>query len=56
MINLSINKQLEIIVPNTNKALAAVLKEATPKEMEAILKNKDLASVLGSIFKGERTK
>jgi len=51
MINLSVNKQLEIIVPNTNKALAVVLKEATPKEMEAILKNKDLGSVLGSILK-----
>lgn len=51
MINLSVNKQLEIIVPNTNKALAVVLKEATPKEMEAILKNKDLGAVLGSILK-----
>lgn len=51
MINLSINKQLEIIVPNTNKALAVVLREATPKEMEAILKNKDLGAVLGSILK-----
>ncbi len=51
MINLSINKQLEIIVPNTNKALAVVLKEATPKEMEAILKNKDLGSVVSSLLR-----
>ncbi|MDD2651866.1 MAG: flagellar hook-length control protein FliK [Sulfurimonas sp.] len=51
MINLYANKQLEIIVPNTNKALAVVLKEAAPKEMEMILKSRDLASVLGSILK-----
>lgn len=51
MINLSVNKHLEIIVPNTNKALAVVLKEATPKEMEAILKNKDLGSVMSSLLR-----
>ncbi len=51
MINLSINKQLEIIVPNTNKALAVVLREATPKELEVLLKNKDLGSVVSSLLR-----
>ncbi|MDY0122735.1 flagellar hook-length control protein FliK [Sulfurimonas sp.] len=51
MINTSLNKQLGIILPNTNKALAVILKDATPKEMEAVLKNKDLKSVIGSLLK-----
>ncbi|MGE4419337.1 MAG: flagellar hook-length control protein FliK [Sulfurimonas sp.] len=52
MINISLNKQLDIIAPNTNKALAVVLKEATPKEIDAILKDKDLKSVINSLLKG----
>ena len=51
MINTSLNKQLGIILPNTNRALAAVLKDATPKEIEAVLKDKDLKSVMNSLFK-----
>lgn len=51
MINLSASKQLGIILPNTNKALAVVLKEATPKEIETILKDKDLKSVINSLLK-----
>jgi len=51
MINTSLNKQLGIILPNTNKALAVILKDATPKEMEAVLNNKDLKSVIGSLLK-----
>jgi len=51
MINLSTSKQLGIILPNTNKALAIVLKEATPKEIETILKDKDLKSVINSLLK-----
>lgn len=51
MINLSTNKQLGIILANTNKALAVVLKEATPKEIETILKDKDLKSVINSLLK-----
>lgn len=43
--------QLEIITPSTNKALAIVLKNATPQELEVILKNKDLQSIINSIFK-----
>ncbi len=51
MINLSLNKQLDIIVPNTNRALATVLKEASPKELETISKDKDLKSIIGSLLK-----
>jgi len=52
MINLLLNKQLDIIVPNTNKALAVVLKEASSSELETISKDKDLKSILNSLFKG----
>lgn len=51
MINLSLNKQLDIIVPNTNRALAAVLKEVSPKELEAVSKDKDLKSIINSLLK-----
>lgn len=52
MINIHANKQLDIILPNTNKALKEVLKGATPKELEVLTKSKDLKSVLNSILKG----
>lgn len=51
MINLSLNKQLDIIVPNKNRALAAILEHATPKELETLSKGKDLGSVIDSLFK-----
>jgi hypothetical protein len=51
MINISTSKQLDIILPNTNKALAHVLKDATVKELEVISKGKDLKSVMNTILK-----
>lgn len=51
MINLSVAKQLSIILPNTNKALAEVLKTATPKELETLTKGKDLNTILNSLLK-----
>lgn len=51
MINLSLNKQLDIIVPNKNRALAVILEQATPKELEALSKDKDLGSVINSLLK-----
>ncbi len=51
MINISTSKQLDIILPNTNKALAHVLKDATAKELEVISKGKDLKSVMNTILK-----
>ena len=51
MINISDFKQLGIILPNTNKALSAVLTQATHKELESISQGKDLKSIMGSILK-----
>lgn len=51
MINLLLNKQLDIIVPHKNRALAAILEHATPKELESLSKGKDLSSVIDSLFK-----
>ena len=51
MINLSLNKQLNIILPNTNKALAEVLKDATPQQLQTLTQGKDLNSILQSILK-----
>ena len=51
MINISDFKQLGIILPNTNKALAKVLTEATHKELEAITQGKYLKTVLSSLLK-----
>lgn len=51
MINLSLNKQLNIILPNTNRALAEVLKDATPQQLQTLTQGKDLNSILQSILK-----
>src|SRR3989339_2030239 len=51
MINLSLNKQLDIIVPNKNRALATILQQATPKELETLSKDKDLVSIMNSLLK-----
>lgn len=51
MINLSLNKQLDIILPNTNKALAEVLKGASTEELATLSKGKDLSSILDSLLK-----
>ena len=50
MINLSTNKQLNIILANTNKALFEALKTASPKELELITQNKDLKSIMSSLL------
>jgi len=51
MLNVTTNTKLDIILPNTNKALKEVLKNATPKELEALSSGKDLKSVLNSLLK-----
>ena len=51
MINLSTNKQLNIILPNTNKALKLIIQNATPKELQSISQNKDLKSIINSLLK-----
>ena len=51
MINISTSKQLGIVLPNTNKALAQVLSNASPQELEVISQGKDLKSVMNTILK-----
>ena len=55
MINISNSKHLDIILPNTNKALAQVLKSATPKELAKIVQGKDLKSVLNTLLQKSAT-
>lgn len=50
MINFSLEKQLSIMLPNTNKALAEVLKSASSEQLNSLMKHKDLGSVLLSLF------
>jgi len=52
MINISTSKHLDIVTPSTNRALAKVLSNASPKELEIINNSKDLKSIMGSILKG----
>lgn len=51
MINISTNKQLNIILTNTNRALVEVIKNASPKELEVISQNRDLKYIMNSILK-----
>ncbi|MDA7816590.1 flagellar hook-length control protein FliK [Sulfurimonas sp.] len=51
MISINTDKKLNIILPNTNRALAEVLKDASPKELEVISQGKDLKSILNSLLK-----
>ncbi len=51
MININTNKQLGIILPNTNRALAEVLKNISSQELETLSKSKDIRSILNSLLK-----
>lgn len=59
MINLVTNKQLDIILTNTNKALSEVIKNATPLELKSISqdisKSKDLKSIINTLLKQTAT-
>jgi len=53
MINLSTNKKLDIILANTNKALAKVINDIPPNELKKLditTQNKDLKSIINSMF------
>jgi hypothetical protein len=49
------NKHLQLILPNTNKALALVLKDATPAELQKLSVSKDLGSLLDTLLKRSAT-
>jgi len=51
MININTNKTLNIILPNTNKALKEVLQTASPTEIEKLSMGKDLKSILNNLLK-----
>jgi len=51
MINVNNSKSLNIILPNTNKALKEVLQNVSVKEFEALCSGKDISSVLNDILK-----
>ncbi|MBN2816423.1 MAG: hypothetical protein JXQ67_07035 [Campylobacterales bacterium] len=50
MINFSLEKKLQLILPNQNKALAQVLKDATPTQLLQLTNSKDLNSLLVGIL------
>ena len=50
MININANKTLNIILPNTNKALKEVLESSSPKELQALSSGKDLKSIVNDIL------
>ncbi len=51
MINTVGSKKIDIILPNMNKALKEVLKDATPKQLETLSSGKDLRSIMDGILK-----
>jgi ElaB/YqjD/DUF883 family membrane-anchored ribosome-binding protein len=50
MINLNTDARLNIILPNTNKALAEAIKNATPEQLSQLKEGKDIKSLLTSVF------
>lgn len=55
MIHLSPEARLNIILPNTNKALNEAIKNATPEQLEALKEGKDIKSLLTSVFQDKTT-
>ena len=50
MINISTDKTLALLLPNTNKALAEVIKSASPEQLKQLGQNSDIKGVLSSLF------
>ena len=50
MINLNTSKTLNIVLPNTNKALNEVVKSITPQELETLSKGRDLKSIVSTLL------
>jgi hypothetical protein len=55
MINLNTNSRLNIILTNTNKALAEAIKSATPEQLAQLKEGKDIKSLLTSVFQDKIT-
>ena len=50
MINLTTNRELNILLNNTNKALDRVIKESSPSELKTVTQSKDLKSIIDSVL------
>jgi hypothetical protein len=50
MINLNTSKTLNIVLPNTNKALNEVVKSITHQEFETLSKGRDLKSIVNTLL------
>ncbi|MGA9045197.1 flagellar hook-length control protein FliK [Sulfuricurvum sp.] len=55
MINIPSDTRFSIILPNTNKALSAAIKNATPEQLETLKEGKDIKSLLTSVFHDKTT-
>lgn len=55
MITLSPDAKLSIILPNTNKAFAEAVKNATPDQLNQLKEGKDIKSLLTSVFQDKIT-
>jgi mevalonate kinase len=50
VIHLSTEKQLSILLPNANRALAEVLKNATPQQLETMVQDRDIKAVITQLL------
>lgn len=55
MITLSTDTKLSIVLPNTNRALAEAIKNATPEQLDQLKEGKDIKSLLTSVFQDKVT-
>jgi len=52
----NIEKNLKIVLPNTNKALALALKSASPAELQTLTEVKDLGAILNTLLEQSSSK
>lgn len=50
MISISSQQKLSLLSPETNRALAKIIKEASPQQLKQLTQNSDLKSLLSSMF------
>ncbi|MEA1918843.1 MAG: flagellar hook-length control protein FliK [Campylobacterota bacterium] len=50
MININADKTLALLLPNANKALAEVIKSASPQQLKQLAQNSDMKGVLSSLL------
>ncbi len=55
MIPVAADKQLNVLLPHMNKALAKVMEQATPEQLDALGKSSDMKSIMTALFDAART-